>query len=126
MHVGHEIPKVTENTPLTEALLEMSRKGLGMTIIVDAFDKVIGVFTDGDLRRTVDRGYDLYQTMIQAVMTKKFTTIKPDVPATSALHLIETLKINGFPVVDDQQKLVGGCIEIEGSVRANRPRQSKN
>jgi arabinose-5-phosphate isomerase len=117
MHTDLEIPKVLTNTPLTEALIEMSRKGMGMTTIVDEDDKIIGIFTDGDLRRTVDHGFNIHQTKIDDVMTKKFTTIKPDLLAVEALHLIEYLKINGFPVVDEEQKLIG-ALNLHDFLRA--------
>src|SRR5690606_11307273 len=62
MHVGSSMPTVTPDTPLGEALLEVTRKGLGMTAVVDAGGKVVGVFTDGDLRRALDRGVDVART----------------------------------------------------------------
>ncbi|PPQ40881.1 KpsF/GutQ family sugar-phosphate isomerase, partial [Rhodopseudomonas palustris] len=69
MQTGERVPRVQPGTPLRDALLEISRKGLGMTAIVDEQHRVLGIFTDGDLRRTLDRGADIHQTPIEAVMT---------------------------------------------------------
>jgi len=107
MHGGDKIPKVREDAPLTEALLEISRKGLGMTAVVDAQDRLIGLFTDGDLRRTLDHGIDVHGTRISQVMTHGCKTIMPDHLAAEALQLMEKHKINGLLVVDHDDRLVG-------------------
>jgi arabinose-5-phosphate isomerase len=107
MRIGDAIPQIIENTLLSNALIEMSRKNLGMTAITNKAGKMIGLFTDGDLRRTLDKGYDVHKILINEVMTTKFTTIKPDTLAIEALHLMETKKINGFFVLDNKQKIIG-------------------
>ncbi|MDH5191936.1 MAG: KpsF/GutQ family sugar-phosphate isomerase [Gammaproteobacteria bacterium] len=107
MHTGNTIPKVMEDASLKNALMEMSQKGLGMTAIVDKKDQVIGVFTDGDLRRVFDQKIDLHKASIAEVMTSPCKTIKPHVLAAEALKEMETNKINGFLVTDDNNKLVG-------------------
>ena len=117
MHTGHEIPKVPENTLLIEALPEMSNKGFGMTAIVDENDKVLGIFTDGDLRRTVDAGFNLRKTKINEVMTTNCTTVGPELLAAEAMYLLEALKINCFLVTDQNQKLIG-ALNLHDFLRA--------
>lgn len=107
MHTGDAIPKINADAMLSKALIEMSQKSLGMTAIVDNQDYVIGIYTDGDLRRTLDKEVNVHQTKICNVMTKKFTAIKPDMLVSEALHLMETKNINGFLVLDDKRQLVG-------------------
>lgn len=107
MHTGERIPAVRAHTPLREALLEISRKGLGMAVVVDEAGKLIGVFTDGDLRRTLDRGVDIHGTAIAEVMTRGGKRISPELLAVEALTLMEDNKINALPVVDDEGVVVG-------------------
>lgn len=107
MHRDEQIPRVTAQTPLREALLEMTRKGLGFTAVVDAEDRVIGVYTDGDLRRTLDRGLDIHATAISDVMTPGCKTIAPGALAVEALKMMEDHKVNAFPVVDGEGRLAG-------------------
>jgi arabinose-5-phosphate isomerase len=107
MHSGEAVPKVREGVPMRDALLEMSRKGLGMTAIVDADDRVLGVFTDGDLRRALDRRVDPHAVRIAEVMTRRCKTVGPSLLAAEALHLMQTHKINGLLVVDGTGRLVG-------------------
>lgn len=107
MHTGEEMPVVTESTPLSEALLEMTRKGLGTTAVVDADNRVSGVFTDGDLRRTLDTGIDVRHVIIRDVMTRHCKTMRGDALAVEALSLMEDHKINALLVVDDDQRLTG-------------------
>lgn len=106
MRTGERIPSVPPDTPLTDALCEMSAKGLGMTVVVDA-GAPVGVFTDGDLRRALDRRIDIHATPISAVMTRDFKRMSPDDLAVEALNLMETHAINSAPVVDADGKLVG-------------------
>lgn len=101
MHDGERMPLVTEQATISEALLEMSRKGLGMTGIASATGKLAGIFTDGDLRRILDQRIDLHSTPIAQVMTRDPVTIKPDVLAAQGLKLMEDRKINGLFVVDE-------------------------
>lgn len=107
MHTGATIPRVRRETKLSEALVEMTEKGLGMAIVVDSNDKPIGIFTDGDLRRTIDHKIDVRDALIKDVMTKDCTTIKPGMLAAEALQVMDATKINALPVVDDDNTLVG-------------------
>jgi arabinose-5-phosphate isomerase len=107
MRAGNAIPKVAQNAAFSDALLEMSRKGLGMTAIVDAEDRPVGIFTDGDLRRTFEKGLNIDGTTILAVMHSLPQTITPDRLAVEAVELMEQRKINGLLVVDQQGVLVG-------------------
>lgn len=107
MHSGNNIPRVNETALLKDTLLEMSDKGLGMTAIVNSQNEVIGVFTDGDVRRALDKGYDVHTTPISKVMTRNCTTVKPELLVAEALKLMETKKINGLLVLDDNDNLVG-------------------
>ena len=107
MHKGEQIPSVHAGTPLSQALMEMTRKGLGMTAIVDKSGKVAGIFTDGDLRRTLDKQLDVHKAKIDDVMTRDCTTAGPDMLAGEALHLMESRKFNGLLVVDKDRKLLG-------------------
>ena len=107
MRTGGDIPKVKCGTPLADGLMEMTRKGLGMTAIVDAGDQVLGVFTDGDLRRALDRAADLHSTLMDQVMTRQAKTVGADMLAAEAVHLMETHRITSLVVIDAQGKLVG-------------------
>ena len=107
MHTGERIPKVAENASISEALLEMSKKGLGMTAIVDAQNKVLGLYTDGDLRRSLDKNIDVHSAIISDVMTKNCRTTTPDELAASIVKLMDDHSINGLLVVDENNKLVG-------------------
>ena len=107
MHSGEALPRVRAEAPLTEALLEMSRKRLGMTAIVDAEDKVLGVFTDGDLRRTLDKGVDVRTAKVGEVMTRGPKVARPAMLAGEALEMMDSKRINGLLVVDDQGRLIG-------------------
>lgn len=108
MHAGEQAPSVKQDVSLSEALLEMTRKGLGMTAIVDDDNKVVGVFTDGDLRRVLDQGeINVHNTRIADVMTANCKTVTPDKLAAHTLHMMQQYKINALPVVDEQQRLVG-------------------
>ncbi len=107
MHKGERVPSVQLGTYLSQALVEMTRKGLGMTAIVDAGGKVAGIYTDGDLRRTLDKQLDVHKARIDEVMTRDCTTAGPDMLAGEALHLMESRKFNGLLVVDKDKKLLG-------------------
>ena len=107
MHGGDALPQVNRDATLKAALFEMTQKGLGMTAVVDAAGKVVGLFTDGDLRRTLEQPLDLQQAKIADVMTKSPKTIRADELAVAAVEKMETLKINGLLVVDDTNTLVG-------------------
>ncbi|MFE8072107.1 KpsF/GutQ family sugar-phosphate isomerase [Marinobacteraceae bacterium S3BR75-40.1] len=107
MHTGERLPQVSEKTLMTEALLEISRKGLGMTAITDDDNHVIGVFTDGDLRRVLDRGLDVHRTEIGEVMTRGCKTVGANILAAQALNLMDEKKINGLLVTDEDNHLIG-------------------
>jgi len=107
MHTGDTIPRVGIDTPLTDALMEMTRKGLGMTAVVDDQDNLAGVFTDGDLRRTIDHKIDLHDALVKDVMTANCKTVHPGMLAAEALQIMDSTKINALPVVNDDNELVG-------------------
>ncbi|WP_435104656.1 KpsF/GutQ family sugar-phosphate isomerase [Arhodomonas sp. AD133] len=107
MHTGERIPRVGMQTPLAEALVEMTNKGLGMTAVVDDADRVLGVFTDGDLRRALDREVDVHHTSMHAVMTEGGRTIGRDKLAAEALALMEAHGISALLVVESDRHLVG-------------------
>jgi arabinose-5-phosphate isomerase len=107
MHTGSEIPMVGERVTLSEGLVEMTRKSLGMTAIVDADRRILGIFTDGDLRRALDTGIDVHTTEMQAVMHRNCKTVSPDVLAAEAVHTMEEYKITALLVADGDGRLVG-------------------
>lgn len=107
MHTGERIPKVHEDATVSEALLEMSKKGLGMTAIVDAQDKVLGLYTDGDLRRSLDKNINVHSAAICDEMTKNCRITTTGELAASIVKLMEDHGINGLLVVDKDNKLVG-------------------
>jgi arabinose-5-phosphate isomerase len=107
MHVGDGIPAVQEAACLGEALVEMTRKGLGMTAVVDEQGRLCGIFTDGDLRRTLDRGLDVHATPISRVMTRGCKTCPPSMLAAEALQMMEAHKINALIVVDEERRPIG-------------------
>jgi len=107
MRTGDRIPAVNAGVTLRDALLEMTDKGLGMTAIVDDQKSILGIYTDGDLRRTLDAGSDILTTTIRDVMHANCKTTSADVLAAEALHLLEENKITSLLVADDDGKLVG-------------------
>ena len=106
MHSGESLPVVGEKDLIKDALLEVSRKGLGMTAIIDNDQQLLGIFTDGDLRRLLDNHVDIHTTTIGEVMTRNPATISADVLAAEGLKLLEDRKISGL-LVTDNGKLVG-------------------
>ena len=117
MRTGDDLPAVGPDTPLSAGLLEMSRKGLGMTTIVDEARRVIGVFTDGDLRRALDKLVDVHATRMRDVMTANPKMARPRMLAAEAVHLMETYRITALPVVDDAGTLVG-ALNVHDLLRA--------
>jgi len=107
MHSGDALPLVTPDTLLREGLKEMTRKRLGMTTIVDEQNHLLGVFTDGDLRRTLDKHIDLHATLMGEVMTANPKVATPRMLAASAVHLMEKHKITVLPVVNDEHVVIG-------------------
>ncbi len=107
MHTGDALPVVDHAASLKDALLEMTRKGLGMTAIVDDSGHVIGVFTDGDLRRALEKSVDMHTARIADLMGRNPKTIGPDQLAVEAVEKMQSLKINGLLVVNSEGKLAG-------------------
>ena len=107
MHSGEQIPLVGLDARISDALLEISRKGLGMTGIVAADGRLAGIFTDGDLRRILDQRVDIHQVTIAQVMTRNCVTASADMLAAQALKIMEQKKINALLVTDPQQQPVG-------------------
>ena len=117
MRSGDDLPMVGPDTPLTQGLLEMSRKRLGMTAIVDGRGRVTGIFTDGDLRRALDRDIDIHKSRMADVMTKGCRAIGPDELAAEAVLLMEKHAINGLLVVDANGVLIG-ALNVHDLLRA--------
>ena len=107
MRSGDRIPAVRVDASLVDGLMEMTEKGLGMTAIVDKNNRIQGVFTDGDLRRTLDSGADIHKTMISEVMHTDCKITRADVLAAEALHILEENKITSLLVADDDNLLIG-------------------
>jgi arabinose-5-phosphate isomerase len=107
MHTGTAIPQVAEGASLREALLEMTGKGLGMTGVVDHQGRLVGIFTDGDLRRVLNRSVDVYHAKITEVMTQDPKTTRADRLAAETVQLMRSLKINGLFVVDENNRVLG-------------------
>ena len=107
MHAGERLPRVAPGTPLTAALLEMTRKGLGITAIVDQQDQVLGVFTDGDLRRVLDQGVDVRSARIDEVMTRGGKSVRAEQLAAEAVALMEEHKITVLLVKGGDGRLQG-------------------
>ncbi len=107
MHTGDGVPRVSPDASIAAALVEMTRTRLGMTAIVGPGEAVVGIFTDGDLRRTLQGEVDVRATRISAVMTGHCVTVSPDLLAAEALNVMERKKINGLLVVGDDGALVG-------------------
>ena len=117
MHSGNEVPVVPENALISRALLEMTNKKLGMTAVVDAEQKVVGIFTDGDLRRMLEKSLDVHTTCINQVMTRSCLTINADILAAEAMQIMEQKKINALLVVDEAHNLLG-ALNMHDLVRA--------
>lgn len=107
MRSGDALPSVGRGAPLSEAIVVMSRKAMGMTAVVDEAGRVLGVYTDGDLRRTLDRNLDLRGLRVDDVMTHNPRAIRPDRLAAEAVSMMETYKVNQLLVVDGDNRLVG-------------------
>lgn len=107
MHSGEDIPKVAMNASISQAIVEMTAKRLGMTAIVDPAGKAVGVYTDGDLRRTLDSGLDPHITPISQAMTPGGQRIPPEALAVEAMKKMEEHSIQGLLVTDEEDRLVG-------------------
>jgi len=117
MRTGADLPKVRPETPLPEGLLEMSRKRLGMTAVVDASDRVLGIFTDGDLRRALDRRVDIQQSRMADVMTRGGRSIGPQELAAEAVLMMEKHAVNALLVKDADGRLIG-ALNVHDLLRA--------
>ncbi len=107
MHAGSEVPRVEESTPLSEALFEMTAKGFGITTVVNGSNELIGVFTDGDLRRAVDQKIDINNVCTGDVMTRGCKTVNREMLAAEALKIMEDNKITAVIVEDDARHPLG-------------------
>ena len=117
MQTGDAIPAVSPEVKLTDGLMEMTRKGLGMTAIVDGQDRLVGIFTDGDLRRALDEGVDVHTTRMDEIMHTNCKTIASDVLAAEAVLLMEENKITSLLVADEDDQLLG-ALNIHDLFRA--------
>ncbi len=117
MHKGDDVPAVGPGVKVTDGLLEMSQKGLGMTAIVDEDRRIRGVFTDGDLRRALDSEIDVRKTRMETVMHEGCITVGPDMMAAEAVHVLEENKITSLLVADGDGRLVG-ALNIHDLFRA--------
>ncbi|MFP4079245.1 MAG: KpsF/GutQ family sugar-phosphate isomerase [Ectothiorhodospira sp.] len=116
MHTDERIPMVRADAALSDALLEITRQGLGMTAVVDEQRHLVGVYTDGDLRRTLDRGLDIHVIRIGEVMTRQCRTVFPGMLAAEALKIMEDHKINALPVVESGRLV--GALNMHDLLRA--------
>jgi len=107
MRTGENAPRIQGTATLMQGVLEMSRGRMGMTAVLDGGGRVIGIFTDGDLRRSLEKGVDLHKTSITEVMTPGPRLIGPEKLAAEAVEIMERFKVNQLLVVDEDQKLIG-------------------
>ena len=117
MHTDAAVPRIGPDAMVADGLLEMTRKGLGMTTVVDPAGLLLGVFTDGDLRRALDRRVDVHATPMRAVLTSPCRSIGPSVLAAEAVLLMERHRITALPVVDGERRLVG-ALNVHDLLRA--------
>ncbi len=117
MRTGDAVPRVLPEVRLRDGLMEMTEKGLGMTAVVDDQNRILGIFTDGDLRRALDAGVDIHDTPMRDIMHENCKTTTSDVLAAEAVHLMEENKITGLLVADDSDRLVG-ALNIHDLFRA--------
>jgi arabinose-5-phosphate isomerase len=107
MRTGEQLPRVTVDTSLHDGLIEMSAKGLGLTTVVDAEGRLLGVFTDGDLRRLLDKPFDLHESKMGDLMKRNPKNVQPKMLAAEAVHVMETSRVTALPVIDASGILVG-------------------
>jgi arabinose-5-phosphate isomerase len=117
MRRDRDLPRVHPDTPLAQGLLEMTRTGLGLTAVTGENDVVLGIFTDGDLRRTLDRRLDIHAVTMEQVMTRNPRTIAPHELAAAAAHLMEQHRITALLVVDTARRLIG-ALNVHDLMRA--------
>lgn len=118
MHSGEEVPTVTAGTSLAEALLEMSKKGFGLTTVVDAEQNLLGVFTDGDLRRTIDSGRNIQTTLIDDVISSSYKYISPNSLAAEAARIMQESNVYVLIVKDEGQR-VEGILKMHDLLQSN-------
>ncbi|HTF85609.1 MAG TPA: KpsF/GutQ family sugar-phosphate isomerase [Cellvibrio sp.] len=107
MHAGDKIPRVDADAPLSQALLVMTEKGFGMTTVVDSQNTLLGIFTDGDLRRSIDQGVDIGKAMMRNLMNRHPKTVRDTTLAAEALKIMEDRKITALIVGDEQNRPIG-------------------
>ncbi|MEY4684217.1 MAG: hypothetical protein RLZ25_676 [Pseudomonadota bacterium] len=107
MHTGDDIPQVAANVAVRDALIEMTAKKLGMTAVTDKDGSLLGIFTDGDLRRLLERGIDVHKTVIRDVIQKGCSTVSPDCLAAEGVRIMEEKRISALLIVDGNSRLVG-------------------
>jgi arabinose-5-phosphate isomerase len=107
MRRGNDMPCVKNGVPAMQAVVEMSRSRMGMTAVVDEAGRVRGIFTDGDLRRSLEKGADFHATAVDSLMTTGPKTIRAEALAVEAVQLMERHKVNQLLVVDERERLVG-------------------
>ena len=107
MRTGENAPRVAQTATAMVGMLEISRGRMGMTAVLDEHGRVTGIFTDGDLRRSLEKGVDLRSAPITDIMTRGPRTIRPDKLAAEAVQIMERYKVNQLVVVDEDQKLLG-------------------
>ena len=117
MRSDGEVPAVLSDVYLRDGLMEMTQKGLGMTAIVDNDQRILGIFTDGDLRRALDDGADVHKTKMSDIMHTDCRTTTADILAAEAVHILEENKITSLLVADDEQRLIG-ALNIHDLFRA--------
>jgi arabinose-5-phosphate isomerase len=117
MRSDEHVPRVHADTTMLDGLMEITSKGLGMTAIVDAEQRMLGVFTDGDLRRALDAAADLRGTRMDQVMTRTPKSVHPGMLAAEAVHLMEAHRITSLIVTDENRKVVG-ALNVHDLLRA--------
>ena len=117
MRQGEQLPRVASGAPLAEALLEVTRKGMGMTAVTDEDGRIVGVFTDGDLRRALDRNVDMHGTLVDEVMTRAPKTVDADALAAEAVALMEKYSITALLVSSEAGRL-SGALHMHDLLRA--------
>ncbi len=118
MHKGADIPKVEESTSLSEALIEMSSKGFGLTTVINNNGEITGVFTDGDLRRSLDRGIDIHSTSIEQVMSENYKHIDEGALAVEAAKLMQNSSVY-VVIVKNKSNQVVGILKMHDLLQAN-------
>ena len=116
MHIEELIPVVLQDDKLARGLIEMSEKALGMTAIINKKEELVGIFTDGDLRRTLEANVDIQTTLMREVMTENCITVKPNLLAVKAVEIIQENKITSLVVVEENK--IVGALNIHDLFRA--------